>query len=37
MALFAETGFKAFRTSIAWTRIFLTAMKLNRMKRDSNL
>lgn len=30
--LMAEMGFKAFRTSIAWTRIFLKAMKKNLMK-----
>ena len=31
--LFAEMGFKCFRTSIAWTRIFPLATKASRMKR----
>lgn len=31
--LFADMGFKAFRTSIAWTRIFQTATKRSRMKK----
>ena len=33
IALFAEMGFKCFRTSIAWTRIFLMVMKQNPMKK----
>lgn len=36
IALFAEMGFKVYRLSIAWSRIFLKVMKLNRMKPDFN-
>lgn len=36
IALFAEMGFKAFRTSIAWTRIFLGVMKKHLTKRVYN-
>ena len=32
--LFAEMGFKCFRTSIAWTRISQMVMKNSRMKPD---
>jgi len=34
MAFFAEMGFKCFRTSIAWTRIFPKGDELNLMKKD---
>lgn len=34
--LFAEMGFKCFRTSIAWTRSSPMVMKANRMKLDYN-
>ena len=34
IALFAEMGFKCYRMSIAWTRIFPTAMMQNPMKQD---
>ena len=32
IALMAEMGFKCFRTSIAWTRIFPNVMRQSRMK-----
>lgn len=32
--LFAEMGYKCFRTSIAWTRIFQRAMNQLQMKMD---
>lgn len=31
--LFAEMGFKVFRTSIAWSRIFLMAMRRHQTKK----
>ena len=34
IALFGEMGFKTFRLSIAWTRIFPMVMKKNQMKQD---
>ena len=34
--LFAEMGFKCFRTSIAWTRIFPQGDEQSRMKRVYN-
>lgn len=36
IALFAEMGFKCFRTSIAWSRIFRKGMKQKRMKQVYN-
>lgn len=34
--LMQEMGFKCFRTSIAWTRIFPTGKKTSLMKKDWN-
>ncbi len=34
IALFAEMGFKCYRFSIAWSRIFQTVMKRNLTKPD---
>lgn len=34
--LFAEMGFKIFRTSINWTRIFLPEWKISQMKKGWN-
>lgn len=31
IALFAEMGFKTYRMSIAWSRIFQWAMKMSQM------
>lgn len=36
VALFAEMGFKVFRTSIAWSRIFLRAMRQSLTKQGYN-
>ncbi len=32
--LFAEMGFKCYRMSIAWTRIFQQELRMFQMKRD---
>ncbi len=37
IALFAEMGFKSYRFSIAWTRIFQKAMKRHQTKLASIL